>query len=140
MTPARTTSILPSDGAGETLALTEKQTQTLRVPGCKRALLAHGKLEARHRKDRSEQEGELYFCLATQVPQTSLIHLGEMIDPNGLFITYFFQQCKLKAILDKRHALCCGHVRGGKETLLPPTAQPPRKMALSFPPSLPIQL
>ena len=45
----------------------------------------------RAEKAGSEQEGELFsFCLATQVPQPSQIHLGKMIDPNGLFKTFFF--------------------------------------------------
>ena len=96
----------------------------------------------RAEKAGSEQEGELFsFCLATQVPQPSQIHLGKMIDPNGLFKTFFFfQQCKLKAILGKKHAFCCGPMRDGKETLLPPhcSASPQRGSVLPPIPAHPV--
>ena len=52
VTPARSTSTPPSDGARETLAPAEKQTQTLHIRGCKREPLVPGKLEAQSRKGR----------------------------------------------------------------------------------------
>lgn len=96
-------------------------------------------LGSEHKRQGSEQ-GRVSSFLLFGYPSapTSQSHLRKMIDPNGLFKTYCFQQCKLKAILGKKLCLYCGPMRGGGDPAAPCCSSLPTSGSV-LPPSLPIQ-